>query len=156
HGHEMAAIRAPKHARFRVRRPRAKGRHRRQGGRGHRICRRRRSRRDRTARESASSAPPARKVRARAASRAAPAPPRRSALALGRTPMWISFPYPLYESIQPAEVPDENLVGVFAPRTLAGIDEEAVLASGFEQPFGAPRLRNAVRSRDRVLILIDD
>src|SRR5262245_6812938 len=69
---------------------------------------------------------------------------------------WISFPYPLYESIQPAEVPDENLVGIFTPRTLAAIDEEAVLSSGLENPFGAPRLRDAVRPRDRVLILIDD
>jgi nickel-dependent lactate racemase len=75
--------------------------------------------------------------------------------------MRIDFPYPGYESIAPADVPDDaNLMGVFAPRTFPETNELAVLAKGFERPFGAPRLRDAVRAlppgKRRVLILIDD
>jgi len=67
----------------------------------------------------------------------------------------IDFPYPGYEKIAPVDVPDDNLMGVYSPRTF-DTDEEAVLRQGFEQPIGAPRLRDAVRPGDRVLILIDD
>jgi nickel-dependent lactate racemase len=67
----------------------------------------------------------------------------------------IDFPYPGYEKIAPVEVPDENLMGVFSPKTF-DTDEEAVLRRGFERPIEAPRLRDAVRPGDRVLVLIDD
>jgi nickel-dependent lactate racemase len=67
----------------------------------------------------------------------------------------IDFPYPGYEGIAPVEVPDANLMGVFSPKTF-DTDEAAVLRQGFEQPIGAPGLRDAVRPGDRVLILIDD
>jgi nickel-dependent lactate racemase len=67
----------------------------------------------------------------------------------------IDFPYPGYEKIAPVEVPDANLMGVFSPRTF-DTNEEAVLRQGFDRPIGAPKLRDAVRSGDRVLILIDD
>jgi nickel-dependent lactate racemase len=74
--------------------------------------------------------------------------------------MRIEFPYPGYESIAPADVPDSNLLGVFAPRTFPRTDEAAVLEEGFGLPFQAPRLRDALRSvtkgARRVLILIDD
>src|SRR5919198_1959456 len=70
--------------------------------------------------------------------------------------MRIDFPYPGYERIAPVEVPDANLIGVYAPRAFGGVDEEAVLARGFAEPYGAPRLRDAVKPPDRVLILIDD
>lgn len=70
--------------------------------------------------------------------------------------MLIDFPYPGYEEIAPVEVPDANLMGVFAPRAVGDVDEEAVLGRGFAEPFGAWRLRNAVRPTDRVLVLIDD
>ena len=69
--------------------------------------------------------------------------------------MKIDFPYPGYEGIAPVEVPDQNLMGVFDPQTFE-VDESEVLRQGFQQPIGAPRLRDAVRSTDRVLILIDD
>ena len=36
------------------------------------------------------------------------------------------------------------------------VDEETVLARGFAEPHGAPRLREVVKSGDRVLILIED
>ena len=69
--------------------------------------------------------------------------------------MRIDFPYPGYEKIAPVEVPDENLMGVFSPKTF-DTDEEAVLRRGFERPIEAPRLRDAARPGDRVLVLIDD
>ena len=70
--------------------------------------------------------------------------------------MTIDFPYAGYEGIAPAEVADGNVMGVYAPRAVAGADEEAVLARGIAEPVGAPRLRDAVRARDRVLVLVDD
>jgi lactate racemase len=68
----------------------------------------------------------------------------------------IDFPYPGYEQIKPLEVPDANLMGVFGPHMPKGIDEDGVLDHGFANPIGAPRLREAVKSSDRVLLLIDD
>jgi nickel-dependent lactate racemase len=68
----------------------------------------------------------------------------------------ISFPYPGYEQIASVEVSDANLLGVFAPRAIDEVDEETVLARGFAEPHGAPRLREAVYRYDRVLILIED
>jgi lactate racemase len=68
----------------------------------------------------------------------------------------IDFPYPGYEHIAPVEVPDARLMGVFGPRPLPAADEAAVLRDGFARPVGAPRLRDLVGARDRVLILIDD
>ena len=74
-----------------------------------------------------------------------------------RTPaMTIDFPFPGYDQIAPLEVPDKNLMGVFAPRAFDRVDESAVLKKGFKEPFDAPRLREAVKSSDRVLIIIDD
>src|SRR5689334_20567921 len=74
--------------------------------------------------------------------------------------MRIDFPYPGYESIAPADVPDANLMGVFAPRTFPDTNETSVLSHGFEHPFNAPPLREAVTAcangGGRVLILIDD
>ncbi|HET8649003.1 MAG TPA: nickel-dependent lactate racemase [Gemmatimonadales bacterium] len=69
--------------------------------------------------------------------------------------MRLDFPYPNYRGIAPFEVPDRNLMGVFTPATF-DTDESKVLAEGLANPHGAPRLRDAVRSEDRVLILIDD
>jgi lactate racemase len=70
--------------------------------------------------------------------------------------MKISFQYPGYEEIMPVDVPDVNLMGVYAPRPAANVKEEVVLAQGFARPHGAPRLREAVKSTDRILILVDD
>ena len=69
--------------------------------------------------------------------------------------MEIDFPYPGYEAIAPVEIPERNLQGVFAPRCF-DVDEDEILRRGFERPIAAPRLRDAVRRSDRVLILIDD
>src|SRR5215213_230103 len=70
--------------------------------------------------------------------------------------MKIDFPYPGYERLAPAEVPDANLMGVYAPRSVGQVSEEEVLASGFAEPCGAPHLREAVKPTDHVLILVDD
>ena len=70
--------------------------------------------------------------------------------------MKIDFPYPGYERIAPVEVPDANLMGVYAPRTVGQVNEEEVLARGFSEPIGAPRLRDAARPTDCVLVLVDD
>lgn len=47
-------------------------------------------------------------------------------------------------------------MGVYEPHAIGEIDEEDVLARGFDEPHGAPRLREAVGPTDRVLILIED
>src|SRR5947209_9327266 len=70
--------------------------------------------------------------------------------------MKIDFPYPGYERIAPVEVPDVNLMGIYAPRAVGQVGEDEVLARGFAEPHGAPRLREAVRPTMRVLILVDD
>src|SRR5437879_6300587 len=67
--------------------------------------------------------------------------------------MRIDFPFAGYEDIQPVEVPDSNLMGVFSPPVEGDVDENAVLAHAFAEPIGAPRLSEALRSASRVLIL---
>src|SRR5918911_786361 len=70
--------------------------------------------------------------------------------------MKIGFPYPGYERIASVALPDANLMGVYAPRSVGQVGEEEVLAGGFAEPYGAPHLREAVKPTDRVLILVDD
>ena len=70
--------------------------------------------------------------------------------------MKIDFPYPGYERIAPVEVPDANLMGVYAPRSVGQVGEEEVLAGGFAEPYGAAHLREAVKPTDSVLVLVDD
>ena len=62
--------------------------------------------------------------------------------------MKIDFPYPGYEQIQPVNVPNENLMGVFSPRAFDSVDEKKVLADGFAKAIGAPRLRDASSNRE--------
>jgi nickel-dependent lactate racemase len=68
----------------------------------------------------------------------------------------IEFPYPGYEQIASVEVPDASLLGVYEPRAIGEVDEEDVLARGFDKPYGTPPLRDAVRATDRILILVED
>jgi len=70
--------------------------------------------------------------------------------------MMVDFPYPGYEALSSVEIPDERVLGVFAPRSLGDIDEDAVLARGIAEPIGARRLRDAIQRDDRVLVLVDD
>lgn len=70
--------------------------------------------------------------------------------------MTFDFPYPNYTGIAPFTVPDKNLLGLFSPRRFAHVDEKRVLEEAFAAPIGAPRLRDAVKAGERVLIIIDD
>ena len=70
--------------------------------------------------------------------------------------MKIGFPYPGYERIDAVEIPDTNLLGVYEPFAVEDVDEEDLLAQGFEKPYGGPRLRDAVRASERVLVLVED
>ncbi len=70
--------------------------------------------------------------------------------------MKISFPYPGYGEIEPVTVPDLNLFGIYTPHSAGKVNEAEILARGFAEPHEAPRLREAVKRTDRVLILIDD
>lgn len=70
--------------------------------------------------------------------------------------MLIAFPYKHYEKISPAIVPDENLMGVYSPRSVGQTDEEKILSKAIAQPIGCAPLNELVRKNDRVLILIDD
>ncbi|HJT36671.1 MAG TPA: nickel-dependent lactate racemase [Pirellulales bacterium] len=70
--------------------------------------------------------------------------------------MKIDFPFKHYESISPGEVPDANVMGVYAPRSAGKTDEEHILSRGIQHPIGTPPLSEMVRKQDRVLILVDD
>lgn len=70
--------------------------------------------------------------------------------------MKIDFPYPGYESIGPFSLPDANLMGMYTPTSFDDLDEQAVLRNGFAIAYGGPRLRDAVKGQNDVLILIDD
>jgi nickel-dependent lactate racemase len=72
------------------------------------------------------------------------------------TTVRVDFPYPGYEQIPAADVPEQNLMGIFAPHPPENLVEQMVLAEGFANPIGAPPLREAVKGCKRVLILIDD
>lgn len=68
--------------------------------------------------------------------------------------MQVTFPYP---NIAPVDVPDANLLGVFAPRSVpTTATVEQLVGDALSQPIGAPRLRDQVNARTRVLILVDD
>lgn len=67
--------------------------------------------------------------------------------------MDITFPY---AGIGPVDIPEANLMGVFAPEKPAGGDEAAILRAAFAAPIGAPRMRDAARGAGSVLLLIDD
>ncbi|HEY1684677.1 MAG TPA: nickel-dependent lactate racemase [Tepidisphaeraceae bacterium] len=70
--------------------------------------------------------------------------------------MKIDFPYPGYQDIAPFEITQKNFMGIFSPRAFDHIDEESVLKKGMASPYGAPRLRDTVKTSDKVLIIIDD
>jgi nickel-dependent lactate racemase len=71
--------------------------------------------------------------------------------------MKIDFPYSGYEQIASVELPDANLMGVYEPRAIDEVNEkDLVLARGFDEPYGAPHLRDAVKPTDKVLVLVED
>ncbi|MGE5608706.1 MAG: lactate racemase domain-containing protein, partial [Bacillota bacterium] len=70
--------------------------------------------------------------------------------------MRVGFPYPNYQNIQPMEIPDRNLLGIFSPRAFREVDEPAELERGFSSPIGATPLSQAAKGSQSALILIDD
>jgi lactate racemase len=66
------------------------------------------------------------------------------------------FLYDGYEQIQPVEIPDSNLFGIFEPVPSNNPDELVILAKSFFTPIEAPLLHEAVQNKNRVLLLIDD
>ncbi len=70
--------------------------------------------------------------------------------------MIVDFPYPGYGEIASGEIPDENVVGVYGPRSMVPADEHDVLTRAMAKPIGALRLREITGRDDRVLILVDD
>ena len=63
----------------------------------------------------------------------------------------------VYDWVEPVEIPDENLIGVFLPKEYAQSGgEESVIRTGMENPIGSERLRDEARGAENVLILADD
>jgi len=63
----------------------------------------------------------------------------------------------VYDWVEPIEVADENLIGVFAPKSFdASEPQNAVIERGFAEPVGMGRLRDEAAGAKNVLILSDD
>ena len=66
----------------------------------------------------------------------------------------VRFPYP---GVPPLEIPDRNLLGVFAPPAMdAARSEEEILAAALAAPVGRPSLVDALAGKRSVLIVSDD
>jgi nickel-dependent lactate racemase len=67
----------------------------------------------------------------------------------------VRFPY--YRETPSVEIPEKNLIGVFAPKNIATEKPmREIIRSGIENPIQSPRLAAMVRPGNRVLILVDD
>lgn len=68
--------------------------------------------------------------------------------------MKISFPYP---GLEPLEIPDKNLIGIFSPSTMkADESEEEIIKGALTQPIGSPPLSQRLKGTEKVLVLVDD
>ena len=68
--------------------------------------------------------------------------------------MKISFPY---SEMSPIDIPDRNLLGIFAPSVLkVEATEEEIIERAFSQPIGSPPLSQILKGCKNVLILVDD
>ncbi len=67
----------------------------------------------------------------------------------------ISFPH--YPDVSDISVPNQNLLGVFAPQTIAGkLAVEEVIRQGLTNPIGSLPLNRLAGRSQRILILLDD
>ncbi len=63
----------------------------------------------------------------------------------------------VYDWVEPIEIPDQNLIGVFAPKEFEqNIDENTAIKNGLENPIGGARLKEAAKDAENALILADD
>ena len=69
--------------------------------------------------------------------------------------MKISFPYPEVPSL---EIPEPASISWLEPRTLPeqGEKETDIIRKGLENPVGLPRIREMVKGKKKILILVDD
>jgi len=68
--------------------------------------------------------------------------------------MRIDFPYP---KIKPLEIPDQNLLGIFAPSTVEiEKSEDEIIEEALLQPIGSSPLHEIIEWCQDVLILVDD
>jgi nickel-dependent lactate racemase len=68
--------------------------------------------------------------------------------------MRISFPYP---DIEPLEVPEKNLLGIFSPSTVKiEKSEQEIVEETFSHPIGSEPLSKMLRGCKNLLILTDD
>lgn len=66
----------------------------------------------------------------------------------------IRFPY---AGVEPMEIPDRNLMGVFSPpRMSPGRTEEEIISGALAHPVGTVRLREALKGKRNILIVSDD
>jgi nickel-dependent lactate racemase len=68
--------------------------------------------------------------------------------------MRISFPYP---KVDPVEVPEKNLLGIFSPSILKTEEtEKEIVERAFSQPIGSEPLSRILKGCKNVLIIVDD
>jgi len=68
--------------------------------------------------------------------------------------MRIPFPYP---EINPCDIPERNLIGIFSPSTLkTEKTEEEIIKEAFAHPIGTPPLSEMLKGCKKVLIVVDD
>jgi len=67
----------------------------------------------------------------------------------------ISFPYPEVPSL---EIPESASISWLEPRTFPEQEEKEtdIIAKGLENPVGLPRIREMVKGKKKILILVDD
>jgi nickel-dependent lactate racemase len=68
--------------------------------------------------------------------------------------MRINFPYP---EIDPVDIPEKNLLGVFSPSVFkAEMSEEQVIEEAISHPIGSAPLTRILTGREKVLVVVDD
>jgi len=67
----------------------------------------------------------------------------------------VSFPY--YPNIGSLEIGEENLIGVFEPRsTVTDVPAETLIKRAFENPIGSPRISELAAKASNALVIVDD
>ncbi|MGQ9509327.1 MAG: lactate racemase domain-containing protein [Thermodesulfobacteriota bacterium] len=68
--------------------------------------------------------------------------------------MRVSFPY---TDIDPLEIPEENLIGVFSTSAITiEKSEEEIIKRALANHIGSPPLSQRLKGEEKILILVDD